>query len=403
MAPLLICPALSIEKKNEGKSAVTKTKKVRALKNPKFLKDAKDVALENSLASVTASKISPDTGKEVEKPASQKHAEIRAAIGASPNQPMPTPDKPVVQIRSGVFKGKTLAYASPRKTYWHEQGWAITFSVFALPLIFFGYAWWSVLKIPTAMIIGYQMIFFVELPVMKLGDWEITEESSWIWLGIELVSCITFVCFYIFFKRFAWLWTGFWVCALLGKYIYFLTVWTFGTDQKMQFWCMYWMVIWSCAILGTWMGRFMGEKFLVVGTPFLGAAILTGAIGSLTGAWPQDANSYSLAAFHTDRMFHLCLFIGMFSVAALGIIVQKMCYNRMVEMNPDMTLKIDMNQTGILEDISEKQENWLEKIKNTMKNGMRKIAGKVSVEEEAHQKAYEKKREFSHGGNASLI
>lgn len=354
----------------------------------------KDAKLEAALQSIPTTQTNPQTGEVKKVSKETKKAHLQAALGTSAEQEVPTPNKPVVTITSGPFAGQKILYESPRQSKWHEFFWAITLCVASVPLIFFGHTWWIALKIPTAVIIGYQVVKFVEYPTMKLFEFEGNEWINWIWFGVELFVCISFTLFYIYFERFSWLWTGLWVSAILGKRFYFLTVWTFGLEQEMQYQPIYTTVLVISALLGTWIGRFMGEKFLILGTPILGANILSQGIGELTAKWPTDGKEYRLAAFHTARYFHLFLFIMQFSISIIGIIVQKIADNKKMAATPDMFLKIDMNQTGVADDISEVRKGWFDKLKDTVKNGVRKIAGKATIEEEEGQKAYEKKLEF---------
>jgi hypothetical protein len=105
--------------------------------------------------------------------------------------------------------------------------------------------------------------------------------------------CVTFALFYQFFGRFSWLWTGMWVAAMVGRSLYFMTVWIYGLKQEMQFASMYYLTLVLFGLFGSWFGRFMGQKFLIVGTPFLGAMSLVHAIGELSNIWPSDPKNYN--------------------------------------------------------------------------------------------------------------
>jgi hypothetical protein len=104
--------------------------------------------------------------------------------------------------------------------------------------------------------------------------------------------CVTFALFYQYFARFAWVWTGMWVAALCGKSVYFMTVWSYGLEQEMEFNSMYWLVIILFGLFGGWAGKLMGKNILIVGTAYLGAMSLVHSIGELTDVWPSDPKNY---------------------------------------------------------------------------------------------------------------
>jgi hypothetical protein len=185
-----------------------------------------------------------------------------------------------------------------------------------------------------------------------------------------------------------------WTAAFAGRSVYFMTVWIYGLNQEMQFKSISWLVIFLFGVFGSWAGRFMGQKFLIVGTPFLGAMSLVHAIGELTDIWPSDPKNYNRLAFHEARGLHLILFIALWSISLIGFIIQRIHDKRLTRMAPDQNLKFDMNQTGVASDISEIKKNWYHQFKDTARNMGRALAGKYSVAEEEAQKAYDEKRKL---------
>jgi hypothetical protein len=204
--------------------------------------------------------------------------------------------------------------------------------------------------------------------------------------------CVTFALFYQFFARFAWMWTGMWVAAFVGKSVYFMSVWIYGLNQEMQFDSIYWMLIVLFGVFGSWAGRFMGQKFLIVGTPHLGAMSLVKAVGELTDVWPTDPKNYNRLAFHDARGSHLMLFIALWGISLFGFIFQRIHDKRLSRLTPDQNLKFDMNQTGVASDISEIKKKWYDQFKDTARNMGRALRGKYSLADEEAQKAYDEKR-----------